>query len=157
MDRASFVVLPRLLPLPDGQLLVYGDRGVLFGEGSPDELMAEHGLRHLERATSRRPTLLTVNVFDREGAAYSANALVVLDVDTGWMFGLVGQGFYRVMETEMPALYRALGCRELRAYVMPGHARLMARALRRVGKVDVIGEGEMNGHHMQWVLIKPSS
>lgn len=49
MER--YVVLPRLIPIDGGQLFVYGDRGVAFGDlNISQSLLSALGVDRLERA-----------------------------------------------------------------------------------------------------------
>lgn len=77
-----------------------------------------------------------------------------MDGDRGWMFAINGSGFYDALQTDLPALMAELEVTSLEGYVVPGHSRLMARALRRVGRVMRTGQGRMNGHVMDWVVVR---
>ncbi|MFZ5699680.1 MAG: hypothetical protein ACOY9J_13385 [Pseudomonadota bacterium] len=153
MER--YVVLPRLIPIDGGQLFVYGDRGVAFGNlNISQSLLSALGVDRLERARNPVARVMSVAIFDREGANYTSSAQVCMDGDRGWMFAINGSGFYDAMQTDLPALMAELEVTSLEGYVVPGHSRLMARALRRVGRVMRTGQGRMNGHVMDWVIVR---
>lgn len=149
-----FVILPRLIPIDGGQVLVYGDRGLVFGDVKLSQAFM-HGmrLRVIEHALNPVPTIMSLVIFDRDGANYTASAQVCKDGDRGLMFAINGRRFYDALQTDLPAIMAGLEVSSLEGYVVPGHSRLMARALRRVGKVDITGRGVMNAHPMDWVVV----
>ena len=153
-----FVVLPRLIPVDNGQVLVYGDRGLVFGEVKLSQAFI-HGmrLRVIERALNPVPTIMSIVIFDRDGANYTASAQVCKDGDRGLMFAINGRHFYDALQTDLPAIMAGLEVSSLEGYVVPGHSRLMARALRRVGCVDIVGRGRMNDRTMDWVVVTARS
>lgn len=154
-DMSRFVVLPRLIPIDSGQLFVYGDRGVVFGDLSvAQSLLAALGVESLEYARNPVARVMSVAIFDRAGINYTSSAQVCMDGDRGWMFAINGAGFYDALQTDLPDLMAALEVSSLEGYVVPGHSRLMARALRRVGRVHRAGQGQMNGHPMDWVVVR---
>lgn len=152
---SRFVVLPRLIPINGGQLFVYGDRGVVFGDVVLEQgLLAALGVEQLEQARNPVARVMSVAIFDRGGINYSSSAQVCMDGDRGWMFAINGAGFYDCLQSDLPDLMAALEVSSLEGYVVPGHSRLMARALRRVGRVERAGQGKMNGHDMDWVVVR---
>lgn len=58
------------------------------------------------------------------------------------------------LQTDLPAMMAELEVESLEGYVVPGHSRLMTRALRRVGRVETTGHGRMNDHAMDWVVVR---
>lgn len=150
-----FIILPRLIPLDDGQVFVYGDRAVVFGAVTLGQgLIRAMGINHIEKADNPVARMMSVVVFDREGVNYTSSAQVCIDGVRGWMFAINGRGFYDALQTDLPAMMAALEVESLEGYVVPGHSRLMTRALRRVGKVETTGHGTMNDHAMDWVVVR---
>lgn len=151
----GFVVLHRFVPLEDGMLFLYGDRGVLFGEGRGDEITQAFSLNHFERALNPVPRVESFATFDRPGSInYSSSAQICLDGARGWMYGINGRGFYDVISRDLPVVLEQLGAASLEGYVVASHSRLMARALRSVGRVEITGSGRMNSHDMHWVVVR---
>lgn len=152
---SRFVVLPRLIPINGGQLFVYGDRGVVFGDIMIEQaLLSALGVEQIEHARNPVARVMSVAIFDRAGINYTSSAQVCMDGDRGWMFAINGAGFYDCLQSDLPALMAALEVSSLEGYVVPGHSRLMARALRRVGRVETTDHGRMNGHDMDWVVVR---
>lgn len=152
---SRFVILPRLIPINGGQLFAYGDRGVAFGDIVIEQsLLSALGVDRLERARNPVARVMSVAIFDRAGINYTSSAQVCMDGDRGWMFAINGAGFYDALQTDLPALMAELEVSSLEGYVVPGHSRLMARALRRVGRIQHAGQGRMNGHDMDWVVVR---
>jgi len=149
-----YVVLPRLIPVDRGQVFCYGDRGVVFGPVVLSQGMLNAlGLTSIEHARNPVARVMSVAIFDRAGANYTSSAQVTTDGDRGWMYSINGPGFYDALRTDLPALMEALEVRSLEGYVVPGHSRLMTRALRNVGNVAITGRGLMNNHPMDWVIV----
>lgn len=149
-----FVVLPRLLPVDDGQVLVYGDHGLVFGRVNLSQgFINSLGLRVIEQARNPVPILMSLVIFERDGANYAASAQVCRDGDRGLMFAINGRQFYDALQTDLPAIMDELEVSSLEGYVVSGHNRLMQRALRRVGRVETTDRGRMNGHEMDWVRV----
>jgi len=149
-----FVILPRLIPIDGGQVFCYGDRGVIFGDVRLSQGMLNAlGITSIEHAHNPVARMMSVAIFDKSGANYTSSAQVTMDGDRGWMFSINGAGFYDALQTDLPRLMAALEVSSLEGYVVPGHSRLMARALRRVGRVDITGQGRMNAHPMDWVVV----
>jgi len=150
-----FVVLPRLIPVDAGQVFVYGDRAVIFGAVTLGQgLIHALGIEHVERAHNPVARLMSVAIFDRAGMNYTSSAQVCIDGARGWMFAINGRGFYDALQTDLPAMMAELEVESLEGYVVPGHSRLMTRALRKVGRVETIGHGRMNDHAMDWVVVR---
>jgi hypothetical protein len=149
-----FVILPRLIPIDGGQVFCYGDRGVIFGPVHLSQGMLNAlGLTSIERAHNPVARVMSVAIFDRAGVNYTSSAQVCIDGSRGWMFAINGRGFYDALQTDLPAIMAELEVSSLEGYVVPGHSRLMARALRKVGKVETTGHGRMNDHPMDWVVV----
>ena len=152
---ARYVVLPRLIPVDNGQVFVYGDRAVLFGRVNLGQgLIRAMGINHVERAHNPVARMMSVAIFDRAGVNYTSAAQVCMDGARGWMFAISGRGFYDALQTDLPGIMAALEVDSLEGYVVPGHSRLMTRALRKVGKVQAVGHGRMNDHAMDWVVVR---
>lgn len=150
-----FVILPRLIPVDAGQVFVYGDRAVIFGAVTLGQgLIHALGVEHIERAHNPMARLMSVAIFDRAGMNYTSSAQVCIDGTRGWMFAINGRGFYDALQTDLPAMMAALEVESLEGYVVPGHSRLMTRALRKVGRVETTGHGRMNDHAMDWVVVR---
>lgn len=152
---SRFVILPRLIPVDAGQVFVYGDRAVIFGAVTLGQgLIHALGIEHIERAHNPVARLMSVAIFDRAGVNYTSSAQVCIDGARGWMFAINGRGFYDALQTDLPAMMAELEVESLEGYVVPGHSRLMTRALRRVGRVETTGHGRMNDHAMDWVVVR---
>lgn len=150
-----FVILPRLIPVDAGQVFVYGDRAVIFGAVTLGQgLIHALGIEHIERAHNPVARLMSGAIFDRAGMNYTSSAQVCIDGTRGWMFAISGRGFYDALQTDLPAMMAELELESLEGYVVPGHSRLMTRALRRVGRVETTGHGRMNDHAMDWVVVR---
>lgn len=150
-----FVVLPRLIPVDAGQVFVYGDRAVIFGAVTLGQgLIHALGIEHIERAHNPVARVMSVAIFDRAGVNYTSSAQVCIDGARGWMFAINGRGFYDALQTDLPAMMAELEVESLEGYVVPGHSRLMTRALRRVGRVETTGHGRMNDRAMDWVVVR---
>jgi len=155
---SRFAILPRLIPVDGGQVLVYGDRGVVFGDVVLGQsFINAMRLRVVEHALNPVPTIMSLVIFDRDGANYTSSAQVCRDGDRGLMFAINGAGFYDALQTDLPAIMAGLEVSSLEGYVVPGHSRLMSRALRRVGYVKIAAQGNMNGHPMDWVVVTPKA
>lgn len=152
-----FAILPRLLPVDGGMVLCYGNRGVLFGINSlPQPLLRAFGLDRIEVALNPLPRVESLVIFDRD-ANYVASAQICVDGTRGWMFSINGSRFYEVLCTDLPAILEEAGVTSLEGCVLPGHSRLMRRALRQVGEVLDDGACQMNGHEMEWVVVRSKS
>ena len=152
---ARYAVLPRLIPVDAGQVFVYGDRAVIFGRVNLGQgMIRAMGIQHVEHAHNPVARMMSVAIFDRSGANYTSAAQVCMDGARGWMFAISGRGFYDALQTDLPAIMAALEVDSLQGYVVPGHSRLMTRALRKVGRVETTGHGRMNDHAMDWVVVR---
>ncbi len=150
-----FVVLPRLIPVDNGQVFVYGDRAVVFGRVHLGQgLIRALGVEQIEHAHNPVARMMSVAIFDRAGVNYTSAAQVCMDGARGWMFAISGRGFYDALQTDLPGIMAALEVDSLEGYVVPGHNRLMTRALRKVGKVETTGHGRMNDYAMDWVVVR---
>lgn len=150
-----FVILPRLLPIDDGQVLIYGDRGLVFGPVKLSQAFVNRmGLRVIEQARNPVPTMMSLIILDRDSASYAASVQICKDGDRGIMFAMNGRRLYEAVQKDLPAILAGLEVESLEGYVVPGHNRLMTRALRRVGKVETTGHGRMNDHAMDWVVVR---
>ena len=150
-----FVILPRLIPVDAGQVFVYGDRALLFGEVEMSQAFINRmGLRHIEHALNPVPTILSLVIFDRNNINYAASAQICKDGNRGLMFAINGSQFYDCLQSDLPAIMAEAEVDSLEGYVVPGHSRLMTRALRRVGRVETTGHGRMNDHAMDWVVVR---
>lgn len=152
---SRYVVLPRLIPVDAGQVFVYGDRAVVFGRVHLGQgLIRALGVEQIEHAHNPVARMMSVAIFDRAGMNYTSAAQVCMDGARGWMFAISGRGFYDALQTDLPGIMSALEVDSLEGYVVPGHSRLMTRALRKVGKVQTVGHGRMNDHAMDWVVVR---
>jgi hypothetical protein len=152
---ARYVVLPRLIPVDNGQVFVYGDRALVFGRVEMSQAFINRmGLRVIERALNPIPTILSLVVFDRDIINYAASAQICKDGNRGLMFAINGSQFYDALQTDLPAIMAEAEVDSLEGYVVPGHSRLMTRALRKVGRVQTTGHGRMNDHAMDWVVVR---
>ena len=150
-----FAILPRLLPIDDGMVFVYGDRALIFGNVYLSQsFISRMGLRVIEHARNPVPTLLSLVIFDSESANYVASAQICKDGARGLMYTINGRDFYAALQTALPAIMAEADVSSLEGYVVTGHTRLMQRALRRVGSVEVTDRGRMNGHDMDWVVAR---
>lgn len=128
---------------------------MLFGDGREDEIVQAFGLNHFERALNPVPRVESFATFDRASSInYSSSAQICLDGARGRMYGINGRGFYEVMSHDLATVFAQLGADSLEGYVVASHAKLMARALRAVGKVEITGSGRMNSHDMHWVVVR---
>jgi hypothetical protein len=149
-----FVILPRLVPVDDGVVFIYGDRALIFGQVKLSQsIVRKWRLRIIEHAINPVPTLLSLAIFDREGVSYQSSAQICKDGDRGLMYTAHGTGFYDCVKTELGKIMAEAEVNSLEAYVAPAHTRLMTRALKEIGLVKVIDQGIMNNHIMDWVLI----
>ena len=152
---SRYAVLPRLIPVDNGQVFVYGDRALVFGRVEMSQAFINRmGLRVIERALNPIPTILSLVVFDRDTINYAASAQICKDGNRGLVFALNGSQFYDALQTDLPAIMAEAEVDSLEGYVVPGHSRLMTRALRKVGKVQTVGHGRMNNHAMDWVVVR---
>jgi hypothetical protein len=152
---SRYVVLPRLIPVDNGQVFVYGDRALVFGRVEMSQAFINRmGLRVIERALNPIPTILSLVVFDRDIINYAASAQICKDGNRGLMFAINGSQFYDALQTDLPAIMAEAEVDSLEGYVVPGHSRLMTRALRKVGRVQTTGHGRMNDHAMDWVVVR---
>jgi hypothetical protein len=152
---SRYAVLPRLIPVDNGQVFVYGDRALVFGRVEMSQAFINRmGLRVIERALNPIPTILSLVVFDRDIINYAASAQICKDGNRGLMFAINGSQFYDALQTDLPAIMAEAEVDSLEGYVVPGHSRLMTRALRKVGRVQTTGHGRMNDHAMDWVVVR---
>jgi hypothetical protein len=152
---SRFVILPRLIPVDGGFVFIYGDRALIFGHVQLSQAMINRfGLRVIERALNPVPVLLSLYIFGRDGVNYTSSAQVLKDGNRGLMYTIHGTGFYDALQTDLPAVMADLDVSSLEGYVVAGHNRLMQRALRRVGSVEMTDRGRMNGHEMDWVVVR---
>lgn len=150
-----FAILPRLLPIDDGMVFVYGDRALIFGNVYLSQsFISRMGLRVIEHARNPVPTLLSLVIFDSESANYVASAQICKDGDRGLMYTINGRDFYAALQTALPAIMAEADVSSLEGYVVPSHTRLMTRELRKVVDVRVDGKGEMAGREMDWVVVR---
>lgn len=116
-------------------------------------MIRAYHLNHLEQALNPFPFIQSFAIFEKAGINYSSSAQICRDGNRGWMFSIIGPGFYNVMSTSLGEVLDDAECDSLEGYVVAGHTRLMARQLRSVGRVEVTGQGVMNGHAMNWVIV----
>lgn len=152
---SRYVVLPRLIPVDNGQVFVYGDRALVFGNVKMSQsFISRMNFRVIEQALNPVPTILSLVIFDRDSINYAASAQICKDGNRGLMFAINGRQFYEALQTDLPGIMTEAEVDSLEGYVVPGHSRLMTRALRKVGRVETTGHGRMNDHDMDWVVVR---
>jgi hypothetical protein len=153
MKRYAF--LPRLIPVDDGMVFVYGDRALLFGiKYLPQGLIRAHGISKLEIALNPVARMESLVIFGKNATNYSACSQVCIDGSRGLMFSIIGAGFYEVLSEDLPSILADSGLTSLEGYMVAGHSRLMRRQMRKVGEVSSGGMGVMNGCEMEWVVVR---
>ena len=105
----------------------------------------------------RSASVILFPLYQPSAVNFGACFQVVRYGDRGFAYSISNPGFYDAMAGDrlLAPIMRDLGVRTLEGYVTPAHARLMAIAFRQQADVQITGEGEMQGHNMCWVVVRP--
>lgn len=115
-----------------------------------DAVVAKKGMVSIEASAM----MFSVRLYDADNPTdYVSSFQVFKYGDTGLAYAITGPGFYRLLPSLLPKVFKDLDLVSLEGYVTKAHRRAMAYLLRDVATVSVVRAGHCAGRDMVWVRV----
>ena len=99
------------------------------------------------------PKLFQVRFYDRHPDKYSACFQMFVDGERGFIYSLIGDGFYLMFPPMLPGIMKDCGVTSIEASTAKTHYEYMKKKLANIATVEIVGNTIVANRDMVWIKI----